>query len=220
MKPLTGADFKTLSKFFPTVIDLKITWNYDDDDYIVSEFFIGFEMNLQPIKSMKKIRKFKVDYMDVDMLARLELSQLQELRVSRFSDFVIQALNSIELMTVNLMGRTFAQNHSQLKILHIPICRISVEQLQITLEYLRLLESLEVTIQGFNYGFLPYFSLHSDNEFMNRYKKERAEKAAHLIADNYTRLEHLKLDFANGADHIKTVMTNYLKNYPGVNLIK
>jgi hypothetical protein len=159
--------------------------------------------------------------MDVEMIAQLELSQLQELHVSRFSDFVVQAWNSTELRTVNLMWRTFTKNHSQLKILHIPKCYIGVEQLQIMLEYLRLLESLEVTVRGFNYGFLPYFALIFDDEFLDRYKKERAEKAAHLIGDNYDRLEHLKLDFAYGGDHIKIVMTNYLKNYhPGVYLMK
>jgi hypothetical protein len=221
LKPLSGADLKSISKFFPSVIYLKITWKYDEDDYVDSEFFIYFEMDLSPINSMKQIRKLEIDYMDVEMIAQLELSQLQELHVSRFSDFVVQAWNSIELRTVNLMWRTFTKNHSQLKILHIPKCYICVEQLQITLEYLRLLESLEVTVRGFNYGFLRYFPWFFDDEFLDRYKKERTEKAAHLIGDNYDRLEHLKLDFAYGGNHIKTVMTNYLKNYhPGVYLIK
>jgi hypothetical protein len=122
---------------------------------------------------------------------------------------------------VNSMWLTFTEKHSQLRILHIPSCFLSVALLQITLEYLPLLESLEVRVRGFNYGFLYDFADLSDLKSLDRYKKERAEKAANLIGENYDRFEHLKLDFAYGSSLIKTIIENHLKKYyPGVKLYK
>jgi hypothetical protein len=102
-----------------------------------------------------------------------------------------------------------------------PYCYISVEQLQITLENLPLLESLEVIVDDFNYGFVADFSKLSDEELKTQYEKEQAERAAQLIGENYDRFEHLKIHLDDCNMNIGPIMLNYLeKHHPGITLIK
>ncbi len=87
---------------------------------------------------------------------------------------MIQASNQNGLETVNLKWEIFISNHSQLKILHM-LANFGVEQLQIALENLPFLESLEGILSGCNFGFSEDFAKLSDDEFKEQYKKEQAE---------------------------------------------
>jgi hypothetical protein len=90
---------------------------------------------------------------------------------------------------------------------------MSVEQLQITLENLPLLKSLEFAVYGCD--FVPDDPELSAEDF----KKEQAEEVARLIGEKYDSLEHLKLDVYN--DLIRTCILNYFdQKYPGVKMNK
>ncbi len=200
-------DFKLLPRFFPNVTDLKITGFY-------------FGLYLQSINSMK-IKKLEMECMSKEMLTQLELKQLQELHVTQLANFLHQPQNPNDLETVNLEWTIFIDNHSQLKILHLPQCHITVEQLQIALENLPLLESLEVIVSGFNYGFVDNYTKLSDEEFKKQYMKEQAERTAQLIGENYDRFAHWKLQFEYCDKNIEPIILDYLeKHFPDVSLIK
>jgi hypothetical protein len=216
-EPPSRADLKSLPKLFPNVTDLKITWSWS------GAWIFTYQMDLQPINSMKQIRKFEIvnTTEGENVFTQLNLKQLQELRVGISKNFVRQAWSGVDLETVNLIWRTFTSNHSQLKILHIPQCHISVEELQIALENLPLLESLEVGVKGFNYGFATDFAKLSDEEFKEQYEKEQAERAAELIGENYDRFEYLQLRFGPFYHNIELIMLEYLtKHHPNVSLNK
>jgi hypothetical protein len=224
-KPPTGADFKMFPKFFPNVTNLKIFWALNSEDYIVSEMFESrIELDLIPINSMKQIRKFEIDFMTEEMFDQLKLDQLQEFHMSwdLDSDLWDEVWDEDLWQMVNWNWRTFINNHSQLKILHIPKCKVNVEQLQFALENLPLLKSLELTVKGYNYedtsGILEELF---DEDFVKQYKTKQALKAAHLIGENYDRLEHFELNFANRFYNIKTIIQDCLEKYfPGVKFNK
>ncbi len=221
--PTFRVDFKFLPKFFPCVTDLKIIWKLRKSDLFHRDSFWAEELDLQPINSIKQIKKLEIEYLSKQMLSHLDLKQLQEFRVETSKNFVVRAWNNNELETVNLNWRTFVNNHSQLEVLHVPYCSISVEQLQIALENLPLLKSLEVRVSGYNYGFATDIAQLSDEEFVARYEKEQAERAAQLIGENYDRLENLQLYFVYFVSETaeKTIMLNYLESqYPGVKFWK
>jgi hypothetical protein len=76
------ADLKTLPKIFPCITNLKITWRKQDrPDGFFNNFF-GLVIDLKSINSMKNIRKLEMDYIDVGMLAQLNLNKLREFHVS------------------------------------------------------------------------------------------------------------------------------------------
>jgi hypothetical protein len=85
-----------------------------------------------------------------------------------------------------------------------------------------LLKSLEVTVKGDNYeDTSDILEELFDEDFVQQYKKKQAEKAAQLIGENYDRLEHLKLNFANRFYNIKTIIQDFLEKYfPGVKFNK
>jgi hypothetical protein len=67
---------------------------------------------------------------------------------------------------------------------------MSIEQLQVTLENLKLLKSLEFRVCGCDTAlFFENFEIYEEKY------KEQAYKIGKLIAENYDRLQHLKLDF-------------------------
>jgi hypothetical protein len=203
--PHERADLTSLPKFFPNVTDLKIT-RLDDDVYMepVHPYFL----NLQPVNSMK-IRKLDIYYMSEEMLAQLELKEMREFRMSEIvsTDGEEEDEFSLENWT------TFINNNCQLEVLHLLECKMSVEQLQVTLENLPLLKSLEFTVFGFAaFSENPEYSA-------DEYKKEQAEKAAQLIGEKYDRFEHLKLNIS--CVNIRACILKYLEeHYPGVKLNK
>jgi hypothetical protein len=143
---------------------------------------------------MKQIRKFEMDYMTEEMFGQLKLHQLQELRVIEESFFKIEESDDVNLETVNLNWGSFILNHAQLKIVHMPLCRISVEQFQMMLENLPLLKKLELVVRGFNFGFFTDFhDDFSDEEYKDLYKMHQAERTALLLGEIYDRLEYLKV---------------------------
>jgi hypothetical protein len=215
MKPTSGTvELKTLSKLFPNVTDLKITWDCAEDESVKFSCCLDFKEDLQPINSMKQIRKLEMDYMNEEKLAQLDLKQLQELHVT---GWVNDVWNNSDLE----FWSTFISNHSQLSVLHRPYCSLNVEKLQITLENLPLLKSLELGVKDFNFGFLTDRTKFSDEKFLAQYKKEQVERAAQLIGENYDRFDHLKLYFPEESCGIETDMLDHLKKYyPGVNLTK
>jgi hypothetical protein len=222
LKPPSGTDFKIFPKFFPNVSDLKITWKYHENDFIRWDFLRDLELNVKPINSMKKIRKLEIDYLSEEMLAQLDLNQLQEIYVSRCTNYVGLARDGDDLELVNLNWRSFISSHSQLKILHMSCCCFGVEQLQIALENLPLLTSLELMVKDFNYGFATDFAQLSDDEFMEQYKKEQSKRTAQLIGEKYDHLEHLKLNFPCWNSIIAKIrMSEYLEqHHPGASLYK
>jgi hypothetical protein len=159
VKPLLDADLKIFPKFFPNVTDLEITWfSNSDEDHVGWDFFdYSFEMELSPINSMKQVRKFEIDYMTEEMFDQLKLDQLQELHMSwnLDTDFLNEVWDEDLLQMVNWNWRTFINNHSQLKILYFPYCKVNVEQLQFALENMPLLKSLELTVKGYNCEEMP-----------------------------------------------------------------
>jgi hypothetical protein len=133
--------------------------------------------------------------MTEEMFEQLKLDQLQELHMSwnLDTDFFNEVWDEDLLQMVNWNWRTFVNNHSQLKILYIPYCKVNVEQLQFALENMPLLKSLELTVKGDNCEEMPDLDGLFDEDFVKQYKKKQALKAAQLIGENYDRLEHLKL---------------------------
>jgi hypothetical protein len=212
INPSERSDLTSLSKFFPNVTDLEITW-IDFYDYQHYPVFL----ELEPINSMKKIRKIEMNYMVEFALADLDLKELREFYAKEklTMDYALNEGDYPYFCSEN--WRRFTNNNSQLEVLHmLPKCRLSVEQLVITLETLPLLKSLELTVYGCDFvGFND-----EDPEIpAEEYKKVEAEKAAKLIGENYDRLQHLKLDF-DDAD-IRTCVLYYLEeHYPGLKLNK
>jgi hypothetical protein len=189
----SGADLKKLPKFFPNVTDMKIHDGY-------------YSVDLQPINSMKQIRKLDVEYMSEQILVEFQLNQMRELIISRS-----------DRLTPLAIWKTFINNNCQLEIFHMK-WSMPIEHLLVTLENLPLLKSLEFKVDGFIAIDVPAGLCRV--EFLARYKKEQLEKAAKLIGQNYDRLEHLKLDFY-GASEIERNILDFLgKYYPGVKLQK
>ncbi len=178
---------KSLSKFFPNVTDLKITWP------VVIFYEFPNNVDFQPINSMKRIRKLEIQFASDEILAQLELKELREFHVFEVYSLRYRVDDSDDDDLVNPLAnwRTFINNHSQLEVLQISESKTSVEQLQIALENLPLLKNLEFTVH--NFDFVSEIPGHSSDE----YKKEQAEKTARLIAEKYDRLERLKLDFSD-----------------------
>jgi hypothetical protein len=174
---------KSLSKFFPNVTDLKITWP--------NVTFTNFPRNVDfsSINSMKKIRKLEIEFASDEMLAQLELKELREFHL--FELYSLRDRDDDDLVDPLANWRTFINNNCQLEVLQVSESKTSVEQLHIALENLPLLKSLECTVH--NFDFVPEIPGHSSDE----YKKEQAEKTARLIAEKYDRLERLKLDFSD-----------------------
>jgi hypothetical protein len=225
MKAPSGADLKSLPKFFPNVTNLKISWSYNEDDYVRKEFdfVFDFEIDFESINSMKQIRKFEIDYLKEEMFSQLKLNQLQELYMTEESYFDEDAwFLQNELQTINAGWRTFINNHSQLKTLHLPQCKLNVEQVNITLENLPLLKNLELGVKAFNFGFATDLTKLSDEEYLAQYKKEQTERAAQLIGKNYDRLEHLHLNFDFWrVREVRDIILNHLEKYhSGVELYK
>jgi hypothetical protein len=202
--PHEGADLTSLPKLFPYITDLKITWK---DFYFYRDY--PYFVDLQPINSMKMIRKLEIEYASDEMLAQLTLKELREFHLKKIASTDGEEDEfSLENWT------TFINNNCQLEVLHMSECKMSVEQLQVTMENLPLLKSLEFTVYGCDWLFFLRI-LNSAEE----YKKDQAEKTAKLIGENYDRLEHLKLEFDD--DLIRTTILNYLEShYRGVKLNK
>jgi hypothetical protein len=156
------------------------------------------------------------------MFDQLKLDQLQELHITEESDFCREVWDQDLLQMVNWNWRTFINNHSQLKFLHILDCHLNVEQLQFALENLPLLKSLEVTVKGENYERFPdKLEELFNNKFVARYKKKQALKTAQLIGENYDRLKHLELNFANYYYDVEAIIQGYLgKHFPAVKFNK
>jgi hypothetical protein len=193
-------------------------------------------VDLQPINSMKMVRKLKIDYLTDEMLARLEMKEMRE--------FHLSTIFSTENGRVDELGpdyhleswMAFINKHSQLEVLHVPYCCLIFELLQITLENLPLLKSLEMNVKVFDFNFNPVevcdvnpedtedtddYSPDSFDweEYSDKYKNEQAREIVKLIGEKYDSFEHLKLDFED--DPVRTWVLNYLeKNYPGVKLNK
>jgi hypothetical protein len=209
--PYEEADLTPLPKLFPNVTDLKITCP-DDDFYKYT--FDYFFVDLQPINSMKMIRKLEIEYTTEEMLALLELKELREFHVK---EIVSNGDRRVDRLAD---WKTFINNNCQLEVLHmLPKCRLSVEQLVITLENLPLLKSLEFTVFGCDIDLFSENSKYSSDESWGEYKEEQAEKAAQFIGERYGRLKHLKLDFDDAP--VRTLIFNYFEDhYPGVKLYK
>jgi hypothetical protein len=204
------ADLSSFPKLFPNVTDLKITWP------LVS--FLGFPFNyffvdLEPIHSMKMIRKLEIEYASNEMLAQLALKELREFHLTNIVSTEDDIVYENGFVDLSESWTTFVNNNCQLEVLHMPKCEMSVEQLQITLESLPLLKSLEFAVYGCD--FVPDDPEFSEDDF----KKEQAEEAARLIGEKYDRLEHLKLDVYD--DLISATILNYLEEHcPDVKLNK
>jgi hypothetical protein len=196
-----GADLNLLPKLFPNVTSLKITCKYHED------LFDSDLSDLSPINSMKMVRKLEIDHMTDVMLAQLELKEMRE--------FHLKKIASVIDYEVLANWRTFINNNSQLDVLHMPECSMSVEQLKITLENLPSLKSLEFTV----YGCDTELILTLLSSIVTGYEKKQAEETARLIGENYERLEHLKLKFED--EDISACILKYLAmHYPGVKLEK
>jgi hypothetical protein len=208
--------FRSFPKFFPNVTDLKITW----PSVTFYKFHLqAFNVDLKSINSMKKIRKLEIELTSDEMLTQLKLKELRELHVTEFyslRDYDDDDSDDDDLGHPLADWRKFINNNSQLEVLCMSECKMSVEQLQIALENLPLLKSLEFTVYGCNKALL------SENPEISaaKYKKEQAEKTARLIGEKYDRLEHLKLNF-EPISGIKRMILNFLgKYYPSVELHK
>jgi hypothetical protein len=141
--PQVSYNLNSLSKLFPCVTDLKMTWPIDSfdeqwpDDYLV--------VDLLPINSMKMIRKIEMNWMSLEILAQLELKELREFHVTEIVSNQDDDLDDDDRL---VSWRKFIDNHSQLEVLHMPKCKMSVEELQCTLENLSVLKSLEFNVYG------------------------------------------------------------------------
>jgi hypothetical protein len=204
----SGADLKSLTKFFPSVTDLKSTW----DSYSFQAFQNSrFVVDLKSINSMTKIKKLEIDYMSDQMLVELDLKEMQELIISKSGRFWHL-----------ISWRTFIKNHSKLELLHMAHCDSSLQHLLVTLEGLPLLKNLESIVNGFSFAIIgPRADMPIKNlaEYMENSRKEQTEKAAKLIGENYARFVHLKLDFH--LPDVNRIVLEFLgKYYPGVKLHK
>ncbi len=213
--PHQQADLESFLKLFPNVTDLKITWpnigifrTYISRHISVEEISV----DLEPINSMKMVRKLEMEYASNEMLAQLELKEMRELHVTEIIFMDGEEPND-EVSLEN--WSTFIDNNSKLEVLHLPKSKQSVEQLQCTLKNLPLLKSLESTVCGCDMGLLSDSSAVSEEEYM----KEQAEKVARLIGEIYDRFEHFHLDFED--EVMRTCVLNYLaEHYPEVKLNK
>ncbi len=216
--PDDGADLNWLPKFFPNVVDLAITWPEDDFyDLTVDPLFV----DLKPINSMEKIRKFEMQHMSEEMLAQLEVKGMREFHlgdnVSFGDDQEEIEMKSREFWSESLENwKRFLNNNCQLDVLDTFKCYMSAEKLLVTLENLPLLKSLEYTVNVCD------CSLSSEkitsSEHFEEYATDLAEKIARLIGEKYDRLEHLKF---HSAYKFQGAIENYLeKHYPGAKLNK
>jgi hypothetical protein len=170
---------------------------------------------LHAINSMRKIRKLEINRMSEEKLVQLKLYELQELIISEQCTFIVYNLVMNQTTFWNRLHnwRTFTTNHSRLEVLHMRKSKVSIELLQITLENLPLLKSLELTVARYNFAFIERFN----NNYLAQYKKEQMEKVAKLFGENYGRFKHLLVRILTTVDGKH--MANYLKkNYPNVQI--
>jgi hypothetical protein len=149
---------------------------------------------------MKKIRKFEMDFVSEEMISQLELKELVMLRISkdfRLMDFEGEDFEEHGEFLIDQLAnwKTFIKNNCQLKALHMPDCKLSIEHLQILLENLPLLRYLKVKVDHYNYGFAVAADHHesSREEYWAKYEVEQAEKAAKLIGEKYDNFRRLVL---------------------------
>jgi hypothetical protein len=219
MNPPNETDLQKLSNFFPNVTNLQIYWDY----YSINNLSI----NLRPIRSMQKIRKFEISYMTEEMFAQLELKQMQEFYLTcygtdpfpSYTDTVSVNDNFEEVLPNEILEsrsaswRAFVNNNCQLKVLDLLDISFPMELLQITLENLPLLKSLRVRVAGYNYSFAKYQPEFDYEEYKEAYGKEQAEKTAKSIGENYDRFEHLILKLEDDGEHVVEHLKKY---YPKV----
>ncbi len=207
--PPTETNFKKLPHFFPNVTNLEIFWFYD------SELFDNFSVDLTPINSMSKIRKFETDYMSEEMLTQLELKEMREfsgvISYPDYSDILEESFDE-PLPNDNLESRSasweiFTNNNCQLEVLYLSY--IPMELLQIALESLPLLKSLRACVDGCNYSSAQFQPECTFEEYKEAYVPEQAKKTAKLIGKHYDRFEHLVLKLLQDGNHI----INHLKKY-------
>jgi hypothetical protein len=202
------ADLSSFPQLFPNVTHLKITWPH------VSYFEFPFDyffVDLEPINAMKMVRKLEIEHASNEMLAHLELKEMREFHLTNIVSTEDGRVYENGFVDLSESFSTFVNNNCQLEVLHFTHFCLSLEQLQITLESLPLLKSLEFAVHGCD--FVPDDPEYSEN------KKEQAEEVAKLIGEKYDRLEHLKLTVYD--DLIRTCILNYFeKHCPGVELNK
>jgi hypothetical protein len=216
-------DLQKLPQFFPNLTDLYISWDYDSID---NNLF----MNLTPIKSMKKLRKFETTYMSEEMFAELELKQMQEFHMTTFwvhpfpnyteeafmDDSFDEPLPNEILESRSTSWKSFVNNNCQLQVLDMPNLKIHLELLQITLEKLPLLKSLRACVDGCNYSLAKYQPEYEHSvdfeEYQEAYVKEQAKKTAKLIKKHYDRFDLLVLKLEDDGEHVM----DFLKKYPKV----
>jgi hypothetical protein len=216
-------DLKKLPTLFPNVTDLTIHWEEDELDPD------NFYMDLKSINSMKKLKKFEMDYLTEAMFAELDLNELQEFRMTleeaspftEYSGFWNE--DSDELVPNEILEdrstnwRTFVNNNRQLVILDMSESTIPVELLQIMLENLSLLKKLRVRVSGCNFSSAKYRPEYTFEDYLELYIKKQAKKTAKLIGENYDRLEHFMLVLYEGGWHIAKYLKKY---YPNVRIEK
>jgi hypothetical protein len=200
-------DLTALPKLFPSITDLKITW-----PNVGSYELYNFYVDLEPINSMKMIRKLEIDYVSDEMLAQLDLKELREFYLTKIVSTVDGRVCDDDFLDHLGSWTKFIESHTQLEVLHVSHCCLGADLLLIALENLPSLKSLEFLVyeRDFNY--------YSDDpeDLSDPYEKRLAENIARLIGENYDRFEHLKLNLFG--DSIRRCVLNYLeKHYPGVN---
>jgi hypothetical protein len=218
-------DLQKLAQFFPNVTVLHISWNDDLRDNNLS-------IDLRPINSMGKLRKFETNYMSEEMFAQLESNQMQEFRmtfqVNPFPNYTRAAFmdDSFEeplpneiLESRSANWKKFVNNNCQLQVLDLPDTKIHLELLRITLEKLPLLKSLRITVDGCNYSLAQYHREYEHSidfeEYQEAYVLEQAKKTAKLIKKHYDRFDLLELKLEDDGEHV----VEYLKKfYPKVKI--
>ncbi len=154
-----------------------------------------------------------MDYMTHQLLGQLNLKEMREFHMLALVK-LNKKDNDEELKRSFESWRKFVDYHSQLEVMHIEYPSMKMEHLQITLENLSSLKSLEFHVRE-----RDFLSDDTSDDFFNENKMEQAENIAYLIGEKYDRLEHLKMDFHE--DVIRNYVLNYLsKFYPTVKLNK
>jgi hypothetical protein len=205
-----GADLQPISKFFPNATHLKITWEKTFGIYHHDrDFFQTLFVYLQPINSMRQIRKFEIDYMKDTMFSQLDLKQLQEFHVTDWPQdwWRLWTSRFDEARMVDWL--TFIQNNPQLEVLDLPNWDSSIEHLQIVLENLSLLKRLNFKIMGY------CFVVIGGRPDGTQHLLDLTERTAQLIGENYDRFEDLQLKFIKGCGWR---VTECLQKYPGVKI--
>jgi hypothetical protein len=215
-------DLKILPTLFPNVTDLTI--HREEDELDPDDFY----MDLKSINSMKKLKKFEMDYLTEEMFAELELNELQEFRMTEdaspfteysgfWNEFSNELVDNEILEDRSTNWRTFVNNNRQLVILDMSESTFPVELLQITLENLPLLKRLRGGVSGFNFSSAKYRPEYTFEDYLKLYIKKQAKKTAKLIGENYDRLEHFLLILYEGGWHIAKYLKKY---YPNVRIEK